>query len=227
MKTVISYCVGVWICLAQWPALAALDHVSIHSRQFDLGQHPQLTLNLVASKQALSRFGFFVVQSQSQEKLMVNTINDFKISIIGVEDVTEKDAQLVVREYQIDRWHDIAVLNMFAPAVPRTVAVLIGEPLLNSVEAAAPQSARQVAVLDECQLPEAMTLWRIASDYASAHKTHVYAAILAIFEANPSAFTGGKINHLRGDVSLKCPAPSLLAKYQNKPDAKAFFESLQ
>ncbi|QSX29693.1 fimbrial protein FimV [Shewanella cyperi] len=72
---------------------------------------------------------------------------------------------------------------------------------------------------NECEVERQAgdTLWRIANRNAAKWQVDVYSAMLALFDANPGAFTRNKINGLKKDARLECPGAELLGRY---PDPK-------
>ncbi|QSX36866.1 FimV/HubP family polar landmark protein [Shewanella sedimentimangrovi] len=72
---------------------------------------------------------------------------------------------------------------------------------------------------NECEVERQAgdTLWRIANRNAAKWQVDVYSAMLALFDANPGAFTRNKINGLKKDARLECPGTELLGRY---PDPK-------
>ncbi|MGI2141112.1 FimV/HubP family polar landmark protein [Shewanella baltica] len=69
------------------------------------------------------------------------------------------------------------------------------------------------------------TLWRIANRYANDWDVSVYGAMLAIYEANPAAFSKNKINALKSNAALSCPSKMILAQHSNAKEAQAMFEA--
>lgn len=80
---------------------------------------------------------------------------------------------------------------------------------------------------EHCQLTylAGETLWRIANRYANDWDVSVYGAMLAIYEANPAAFSKNKINALKSNAALSCPSKMILAQYANAKEAQAMFEA--
>lgn len=69
------------------------------------------------------------------------------------------------------------------------------------------------------------TLWRIANRYANDWDVSVYGAMLAIYEANPAAFSKNKINALKSNAALSCPSKMILAQHANAREAQTMFEA--
>ncbi|ABX47675.1 conserved hypothetical protein [Shewanella baltica OS195] len=80
---------------------------------------------------------------------------------------------------------------------------------------------------EHCQLTylAGETLWRIANRYANDWDVSVYGAMLAIYEANPAAFSKNKINALKSNAALSCPSKMILAQHANAKEALAMFEA--
>lgn len=284
-------------------ARAETAHVSINQRMFELGHLPLIKVNVVADSEDMTRLEFIVRQHGAAEKLMVQPINRYMVLLLGIDEVTDKQAELLVREYRINRWHELKRLPLFDTSVPVVlrsnrarvfaeqiptespqVAVstqaLENKPIENkTIETRAapatvvsskvvPPSAVQAQRVQEVAgqpdgepqqspgVPSASqavaapgpqvkalpidsrepgcmldfdgteTLWRVASRYAQSSHTHVYGAMLAIFDANPKAFSRGNIRNLRSDAKLYCPSSSLLESYGDKTAAKEKFEQM-
>ncbi len=283
-------------------ARAETAHVSINQRMFELGHLPLIKVNVVAESEDMTRLEFIVRQQGAAEKLMVQPINRYMVLLLGIDEVTDKQAELLVREYRINRWHELKRLPLFDTSVPvalrsnraRVFAEQIpGEPpqvavstqaienkaienktiearaapatVVSSkvVQSSAVQAQRVKDVAGQPQSePQSLgvssasqavaapgpqvkalpidsrepgcmldfdgteTLWRVASRYAQNSHTHVYGAMLAIFDANPKAFSRGDIRNLRSDAKLHCPSSSLLQSYGDKTAAKEKFEQM-
>ena len=83
------------------------------------------------------------------------------------------------------------------------------------------------STFEDCQLTyiAGETLWRTANRYAKDWNVSVYGAMLAIYEANPAAFSKNKINALKSNAVLACPSKIILVQYANAQEAKALFEA--
>ena len=283
-------------------ARAETAHVSINQRMFELGHLPLIKVNVVADSEDITRLEFIVRQQGAAEKLMVQPINRYMVLLLGIDEVTDKQAELLVREYRINRWYELKRLPLFdtsvpvvlrsnrarvfaeqmpteppqtvmsiqalenkaienkaieARAVPATVVSskvvpppavqaqrvkeVAGQPQSEPQSLGVPSASqavaapgRQVKALPiDSREPGCMldfdgteTLWRVASRYAQNSHTHVYGAMLAIFDANPKAFSRGDIRNLRSDAKLHCPSSSLLQSYGDKTAAKEKFEQM-
>ncbi|WP_285163464.1 FimV/HubP family polar landmark protein [Shewanella goraebulensis] len=254
--------------LFSFVAQAALSHISINSRQFDVGQHPKIKLNIVAGKNDLSRISLHLRQKNGSEEvveeLMVQSISGYMLFAIGVDDVRDPNAKLIVNEYKGNSWRQYAVLSVFdAPfikvtdktevkidsrhqlkkvaPIPNTggkaqqTTAVEKTPNSSSVSASSASSTLSTQTLSTPIVNEGCTierdrsdtLWRIASRYHKQWQTNVYGAMLAIYDANPKAFSKQKIHLIRQDVTLMCPSQSQLNQYVNKIDDKAKFEGLE
>lgn len=92
---------------------------------------------------------------------------------------------------------------------------------------AAETSPTASQIPENCQLTylAGETLWRIANRYANDWDVSVYGAMLAIYEANPAAFSKNKINALKSNAALSCPSKMILAQHANAKEAQAMFEA--
>lgn len=283
-------------------ARAETAHVSINQRMFELGHLPLIKVNVVADSEDMTRLEFIVRQQGAAEKLMVQPINRYMVLLLGIDEVTDKQAELLVREYRINRWHELKRLPLFDTSVPvalrsnrarvfaeqmpteslqvavstqaienkaienktietraapatvvsskvvqssavqaQRVKEVAGQPQSEPQSLGVPSASQAVAAPGRqvkalpiasrepgCMLDfdGTETLWRVASRYAQSSHTHVYGAMLAIFDANPKAFSRGDIRNLRSDAKLHCPSSSLLESYGDKTAAKEKFEQM-
>lgn len=95
-------------------SVAQVSHVSLNGPMFELGSHPKMRLNVISDDQELTRLAFWVRQASGEEKLMAQPVNRFLVLLTGVEDVTDPQAQLVVKEYWVDRWYEAKRVPLFA-----------------------------------------------------------------------------------------------------------------
>lgn len=232
--------------------MAKVTHVSINKQQFVLGENPKLKVNVVTESANLDKLQFIVKQKSGSERLMANPVNSFMLLLDGVEDVTDADAILIVKEYQINQWHEVKRMRLFdgvtiststiksttnpatiSTAKQSTRSTLVGNKIANTV--VEPKDVvSAVPLLDSnliapnCQLTYdgQQTLWRIASMYAKDWQLSTYGAALAIFDANPKAFPKGNINNLRADVVLGCPSLAVKQRYLDGKFAKATFDAM-
>ncbi|MDX1280132.1 hypothetical protein [Shewanella colwelliana] len=234
MKTTlyISILAALLLCPLAW---GKVSHVSINQQQFNLGASPRLKVNIVTDTK-FDKLQFVVEQRAGNERLMVNPINSFMLLLSGVEDVSDPDAQLVIKEYRVNRWYDVKRLALFSG---KTIAVAPSEQNLKApVQAQSNPAATGGAELKPNLASEAMvdtgcmldysgkqTLWRLGSRYGGVWQLNTYGAILAIFDANPKAFSGGDINRLRADAKLACPSEALKQGYRDAKLARQIFES--
>ncbi|MGL5046191.1 MAG: FimV/HubP family polar landmark protein [Shewanella sp.] len=328
---------GLLTLLCSISSMAQVSHVSINSQMFELGAHPKLRVNVIADNQDMSRLAFVVQQASGEERLMVEELNRFLVLLIGVEDVKDSSAKLIVREYRLDRWYDVKSLNLFGadklaattlktsamlgtnntipasapktaanvdispakvqeeskqgvdvtPAVtvasasnaqskaarvgtgfrfpeaansPHSAATETTNPLANisatiavenvtnekvPIEKVTAETVAPVIVTtanneqqpniaepasqspEYCQLTylAGETLWRIANRYVNDWEVSVYGAMLAIYEANPVAFSKGRINALKRNALLVCPSKMMLEQHADAKKARAVFEA--
>ena len=286
---------------------AQVSHLSINERNFEIGHYPKIRLNIVADRSDLSRLQFSVKQAQSEEKLMVQGLNTFMLLLTGVEDVTDPDARLVIREYRTDHWLELKSIALFktpakiatkslgsevvgeqsyaselvqtqvgseVPATKSNQPALTSEvpatgidsqlmaqpvasaPLISSSQAqsesAAADTREAVTEVDrtqgaieptitdvqsppkpllqkDCFLDYAAgeTLWSIGNRFAQQWQVGAYSAMVAIFEANPSAFTKHKITGLMKQAKLACPTPDLIKRQGGNEEARQKYLNLQ
>lgn len=249
--TKIAKSLGLLAFIYSVATVAQVSHVSINSRMFELGAYPRIRLNLITDNQDITRLEFVVHQSTGEEKLMAQQLNRFLILLTGVEDIKDPKAQLLVREYRVDRWYEVKSLPVFGTAKtpepqvlapkleinPAVTSTHIAKPVGSSAAqiadadiestAIAPSASSVALAVEECVLNYAAneTLWRIANRYAAEWDVNVYGAMLAIYTANPRAFAKNKINALMKNAPLYCPSKDNLTRYADAGEAKAIFET--
>lgn len=235
-------------------AYAQISHVSINEQQFILGEHPRFKLNIVSQDRKLDKMQFIIRQASGTESLMAKPLNHFLLLVMGVEDVVDPDATLVVREYRVNKWRDVKVFTLFKGqqlSAQLTAKSLAADLSVEAIASKAPSSSDKVATLSQastqllsvngkqpaqyrdalidgsCTLDDTseMTLWRIGTVQGKKWGISIYGAMLAIFEANPKAFNQGKVSGLRADAELNCPSQALRAKHSNSKVAKQTFEA--
>ncbi|MCH1918110.1 hypothetical protein L9G15_01555 [Shewanella sp. A3A] len=109
----------VCVCGLSVPSsVAKVAHVSINQRMFDVGKLPLLKINIVSNITDTNRFQFIMHQTSGDERLMVSRVNDFMLLVQGVEEVTDQQAVLQVKEYRDNYWMDVATLALFSDSVP-------------------------------------------------------------------------------------------------------------
>lgn len=125
------------------------------------------------------------------------------------------------------------VVKISEPVVPETVmsevvATETAKTTNSELKANAAETSPTASQTPEhCQLTylAGETLWRIANRYANDWDVSVYGAMLAIYEANPAAFSKNKINALKSNAALSCPSKMILAQHANAKEAQAMFEA--
>ncbi|QYK01117.1 hypothetical protein [Shewanella psychrotolerans] len=243
MRTIL-YAMLTTLLLVSYSSMAKVTHVSINQQQFALGANPKLKVNIVTERSHLDKLQFVVEQQSGSERLMVSPINSFMLLLDGVEDVTDADAMLIVKEYQINQWQEVKRMRLFDGAtLTKPLATPLDKKLTkptvvndNLVSTAVNPTGVVTAkpLLDNnliepnCQLDYdgKQTLWRIASMYAKAWQLSTYGAALAIFDANPKAFSKRKIDKLRADVVLVCPSLLVKQRYLDAKFAKQTFDAM-
>ncbi|GIU12112.1 FimV/HubP family polar landmark protein [Shewanella sp. MBTL60-007] len=220
-------------------AHAQVSHVSINERQFELGQHPSLKVNIVSSHSSLKKVQFSIRQASGEERLISKPLTSFMVQVEGVDDVVDKDAVLIVKEYQVNRWHQVKVLSLFnsnlshAEKDSRSLAA----PELKSTESLVGNnsgirvSGADVIVsrLDDCQIEfdGKETLWRVANRQSKRWGISPYGAMLAIFETNPKEFNRQSIHGLKSEAKLECPSMTTLEKYADAKAAEKEFDAMK
>ncbi|MGS0674990.1 FimV/HubP family polar landmark protein [Shewanella sp. 0m-4] len=222
-------------------AQAEVSHVSINERQFKLGEHPSLKLNIVTSHSNLKKVQFSIRQANGEERLLSKPLTSFMVEATGVEDVVDKNAVLIVKEYRVNRWYQVKVLSLFNDKVNEA-----GRDKRDSTyQASAVKEVKQTEVassgikvsgadvivsrLDDCQIEfdGKETLWRIANRQAKRWGISPYGAMLAIFERNPKAFNNQSINGLKSQATLECPSMVTLEKYADAKVAMRQFNAME
>lgn len=112
--TKIAKLLGLFALSLSAYSVAQVSHVSLNGPMFELGSHPKMRLNVISDDQELTRLAFWVRQASGEEKLMAQPVNRFLVLLTGVEDVTDPQAQLVVKEYRVDRWYEAKRVPLFA-----------------------------------------------------------------------------------------------------------------
>lgn len=236
------------------PAYAKVSHVSINQRLFELGEQPELTLNIVSSHNDVKKLQFLVRQADGEERLSLEALNSFKIKVAGIEKVTDKNAVLIVREYRINRWNQLKVISLFNEALP--------ESAMNSyytsdrAKAKVSEQGTQMsdAIMADDKLAAALgwgeepststisfnsrhgcdlafngkeSLWRVANRQVQRWGVSAYGAMLAIYETNLQAFNRQSIHGLRADAKLECPLPAVIDKYRDSTQAEKVFSAME
>ncbi|GIU28454.1 hypothetical protein TUM4445_09690 [Shewanella sp. MBTL60-112-B2] len=226
-------------------AQAEVSHVSINERQFELGQYPSLKLNIVSSHSNLNKVQFFIRQASGEERLLSQPLTTFMVEVTGIDDVVDKDAQLIVKEYRVNRWHQVKVLSLFNANAPelemnshasKSGMLTSGNRTQSEAKAMALNSGIRVSGadvivsrLDDCQVEFNGTesLWRIANRQSKQWGISPFGAMLAIFEANPKAFNKQSIHGLKAMAQLECPSMDTLEKYADAKAAEKQFDAMK
>ncbi|MCL1142083.1 FimV/HubP family polar landmark protein [Shewanella gaetbuli] len=227
---------------------AAVAHVSINSRQFEINQTPKLKLNFVAHEKTLTHFRFMIAEPETAQTqiLTEQVINSYLVGLSGNVQVNHPDASLVIMQLIDDQWQVISQLALFDAPLSEKSAALSREA---SSHASLNKSANRTKktrqaekgndspqwrnsaynAKTDCRLErsETDTLWKIASRYYSQWNTNIYGAMLAIFETNSTAFKDHKIHLISKNAPLMCPSANKLAEYHDKAADKQLFEILE
>lgn len=213
-------------------AHAQITHVSINQKLFSLGEYPKFRLNIVSESGNYSKMQFVVQQGGSEERLMVKPINKFLLLLTGVEDVVDPSARLVIREYRVNKWRDVKRFELFSGdeqhVTPRAKKKVL-ESEIKRVESRLVQLQGAGALNDgACQLSTlpGQTLWRIATQYSKEWGMSPQGGAVAIYEANPQAFSAESISSLRADSKLMCPSDLIKNKYKDPNVAQRTYKAL-
>ena len=173
----------------------------------------------------------------------VNTHVDTKPRVPAAEVVTGFKFPEVANEQNTPVTEIKPVVKISEPVAAKTTPVetVVPETVMSEVVAtetakttnselqvnAAETSPTASQTPEHCQLTylAGETLWRIANRYANDWDVSVYGAMLAIYEANPAAFSKNKINALKSNAALSCPSKMILAQHANAKEALAMFEA--
>ncbi|GIU23876.1 hypothetical protein L2719_04870 [Shewanella schlegeliana] len=241
MKRVILALAGLMMLTT---AHAQVSHVSINERQFEFGQHPTLKLNIVSSHNNLKKVQFSIRQGSGEERLIAKPLTSFMVQVTGVDDVVDKEAVLIVKEYRVNRWHQVKVLSLFNANIPQaemdaqntashlsiSTALKPSEPLAANKGGVRVSGANVlVSRLDDCQIEfdGKETLWRVANRQSKRWGISPYGAMLAIFERNPDAFNRRSIHGLKSEAKLECPSMTTLEKYADAKAAEKQFDAMK
>jgi len=251
----LNLCIGLFLMTSGLMASDAhgqIAHVSINEKQFVLGGYPKLRVNIISDHDSLAKMQFIVRQANGEERLMMKSINNYLVLVSGVDDVIDPGAQLIVKEYRVNKWRLVKTLDLFDTSVvlgasftpasmasisPKAIAskatvkttVKVTSTVTAVSQKIVSKSARVASANHgHCKITHdsTMTLWRIGMQYGGQWQISTYAAMLAIFDANPGAFNQGNIHGLRADANLLCPSQALIDKYPDKAVAKQTFNAL-
>ncbi len=227
--------------------MALVTHVSVNKQMFELGTAPMLKVNIVSYNIRVDHLQFILVQWDRSEVLIAHPLHDHLLQLIGFEEVTDKNARLVVREYVDHHWQVVKRFDLFggdktdnqqmmASVVNTPVAKASTKPTLTAQPKPStahssgfkPQSVSNEQAKNQCYLDYQgdKTLWRLGIQYAPQWGLSTYGGMLAIVEANPKAFNNGDIHGLRADVRLSCPSNSVIQKYGDADQAKRTFKAM-
>ncbi|MEZ9596719.1 FimV/HubP family polar landmark protein [Shewanella sp. 10N.261.52.F9] len=249
MKKTILTLIGL---LMLTPAYAQVSHVSINQSLFELGENPNLKLNIVSSHNNLKKVQFSVRQADGEERLSTHPLNSFKVQVAGVSKVTDKNAVLIIKEYRVSRWYQVKIISLFNQGLPESAmdsyytadrskaseqgtqvseAVLADNKLAVALGFGEEPSIQkpQVMVPDNCSITfnGKESLWRVANRQAKLWGLSAYGAMLAIYESNPNAFNKQSIHGLKADAKLNCPSKDILEKHQNAKTAEQEFSAME
>ncbi|MGX9461685.1 FimV/HubP family polar landmark protein [Shewanella sp. A14] len=222
---------------------AQVRHISIDSMPFESGALPKITVSITTEQHDLSQLTFYLRQIYQDnivlEKLDVERRDQDVFVLSGTEKIRDQDAALIVSEYRNAKWLQYSPVGLFPQAVtpsqyqPVAIKTMKSSSVGVSTQATAYASAKTpVSGIPNkpkrCQIPQQPndTLWQISLRYRKQWGTNVYGAMLAIYQANPSAFYQGKINLLQLGSVLRCPSMEIRSRYQHAAVNKALFDDL-
>ncbi|QDE32847.1 FimV/HubP family polar landmark protein [Shewanella polaris] len=192
-----------------------------------------------------------------QQKLIVQGINRFLLQLHGTNVISDKNAQLIITEATATGAITLAVLAVFDAPYSFKSATLAAHANNQQSSAVAENPVKKLSVISQknkqtsqsssttvtqaiasvdgatqqvdclIERDNSDTLWRIANRYKEQWHTSVYGAMLAIFEANLSAFSKQRIHLLLKDVPLHCPSTAILSEYNNKGVDRKVFEVIE
>lgn len=162
--------------------------------------------------------------------------NEQNISVTEAKPVAKNSEPVAVKTTAVETVMSESVAVKTTPVetvVPETVmsevvATETAKTTNSELKANAAETSPTASQIPEnCQLTylAGETLWRIANRYANDWDVSVYGAMLAIYEANPAAFSKNKINALKSNAALSCPSKMILAQHSNAKEAQAMFEA--
>ncbi|MCS6210860.1 fimbrial protein FimV [Shewanella baltica] len=163
-------------------------------------------------------------------------VNEQNISVTEAKPVAKTSEPVDVKTTAVEALMSESVAVKTTPVetvVPETVmsevvATETAKTTNSELKANAAETSPTASQTPEyCQLTylAGETLWRIANRYANDWDVSVYGAMLAIYEANPAAFSKNKINALKSNAALSCPSKMILAQHSNAKEAQAMFEA--
>ncbi|WP_350431984.1 FimV/HubP family polar landmark protein [Shewanella sp. H8] len=192
-----------------------------------------------------------------QQKLSVQMINRFLLQLDGTDIIRDKNAQLIITQATPSKAVILVVVAVFDAPYSFKSANLTAHTNNQQSSAVAENPVKKLSVISQknkqtsqpssttvtqaiasvdgatqqvdclIERDNSDTLWRIANRYKEQWHTSVYGAMLAIFEANLSAFSKQRIHLLLKDVPLHCPSTAILSEYNNKGVDRKVFEVIE
>lgn len=203
---------------------AKIEHISLNERLFEVGKLPMVKLNIVTSSLDISNLEFILVQKDNEEKLIVQQLNQFSLLLMGLDKVTDVNAKLIVRQWQLIKdieLFDKGYIDQYLVTYESKQEKTNMSPLMTGKANMAQNAESCLLEFDGNQ-----TLWRLGLKYAKLWETSNYTAMLVIFYQNPQAFTKGEINRLRKDAVLICPDGKFFTIYADPVKAKNLYNEL-
>ncbi|WP_434930681.1 FimV/HubP family polar landmark protein [Shewanella sp. HL-SH5] len=164
-------------------------------------------------------------QSPNQDKLSFDALVAGKISKAEHNNLDDQ-----VEMVQSDDQQSQRVKASEVTALPEAIEVIetIEDEIVSLEVSESELVADEPYLISECvinKLPQD-SLWSVATANHKQWNTSIFGAILAIYEVNPSAFSGQNIQQLRADATLDCPSEDILKQYQNAQADKLKFDEL-
>lgn len=225
--------------------VAEVSHISIDTAAFERGKLPTLTVNVVTEHHDLSRLTFYLRQIYQDnivlEKLDVERQGNDVFLLNGKEQLRDPDAALIVSEYRNAKWQQYSPVPLFSPVLQASnhhpvaikkmklpAASTPSQVTMSRVVDSTPVLSQTQELLEGCNILKQPddSLWKIAVRYRKQWNSNIYGAMLALYQANPQAFSQGKISMLQLDSSLRCPPADILVKYQNVKADRVTFDNL-
>lgn len=207
--------------------------------EFEIRQsHTQEQLLVQPLNQFLLQLSGKQAIKDAQARLIVRHQQDGQWRVIHESKVLSSDfgatSQSDVTQSKVGEQNSVitavpAVTQESAPSQHSNEAKSPTAALLKAAQLPQPRSPQSTArAQGKCRLnfDGKETLWRLGVRYAKSWGMSPYGAIMAIFEANPHAFSNGNINGLKAGVRLICPSMQLRKKFAQGQQARAIFEAL-
>ncbi|WP_394129322.1 FimV/HubP family polar landmark protein [Shewanella maritima] len=235
MKALTALAIAVTLAISTAaPVSAEISHVGIDTKQFEAGALPIISVVVTTEHKDLSRLNFYLRQVYSGnivlEKLEVISYQGDRLSLRGKEAIQDPKAALIVSEYRHSKWQQYKPVAVFSESSFSNNKSPVGIKRMKPSTSAEPDTMTAQAYTsgDSCIVlrDTGDTLWSIASKNSKQWGTNVFGAMLAIYEANPRAFTRGDITRLMADRRLTCPDEAILSQFVDSTADKQTYDAL-